>query len=94
MGTQLPPEKGHTHSTQFLAHVNCGHTAGWIKMALGMEIGLSPGDFVLDGDPAPPPQKGNGAPLPNLRPTSIVAKRLLHQDPLGMDVGRSTGDFC
>ena len=25
-------------------------------MPLGMEIGLDPGDFVLDGDPAPPPQ--------------------------------------
>jgi len=22
-------------------------------MPLGMEVGLSPGDFVLDGDPAP-----------------------------------------
>jgi len=32
--------------------------AGWIKMALGMEVGLSPGDLVLDGDPAPPLQKG------------------------------------
>jgi len=28
---------------------------GWIKMSLGMEVGLSPGDFVLDGDPAPLP---------------------------------------
>jgi len=25
-------------------------------MPLGMEVGLGPGDFVLDGDPAPPPQ--------------------------------------
>jgi len=33
--------------------VYCGQTAGWIKMVLGMEVGLSPGDFVLDGDPAP-----------------------------------------
>jgi len=23
-------------------------------MALGMEVGLGPGDFVFDGDPAPP----------------------------------------
>jgi len=23
--------------------------AGWIKIPLGMEVGLSPGDFVLDG---------------------------------------------
>jgi len=28
-----------------------------VKMPLGMEVGLSPGDFVLDGDTAPP-QKG------------------------------------
>jgi len=27
-------------------------------MALGMEVGLSPGDFVLDGDAASPPLKG------------------------------------
>ena len=28
--------------------------AGWIKMPLGMEVGLGPGDIVLDGDTAPP----------------------------------------
>jgi len=43
---------------QFLAHFYCGQTAGWIKMALGMEVGLGPDDIVLGGDPAPPPQKG------------------------------------
>jgi len=32
--------------------------AAWIKMSLGMELGLDPGDFVLDGDPAPLPKKG------------------------------------
>ena len=26
-------------------------------MPLGMEVGLGPGDTVLDGDPAPPPKK-------------------------------------
>jgi len=30
---------------------------GWIKMKLGMEVGLVPGDVVLDWDPAPPPKK-------------------------------------
>jgi len=29
-------------------------TAGWIRMPLGTEVGLGPGDIVLDGDPAPP----------------------------------------
>jgi len=46
-----------------------------MKMALGMELGLSPGDFVLDGTQIPLPKKGR-SPLPNLRPISIVAKRL------------------
>jgi len=33
--------------------------AAWIKMPHGMELGLSPGDFVLDGNPAlPSPKKG------------------------------------
>ena len=30
-------------------------------MPLSMEVGLIPGDFVLDGDPTPT-QKGGGAP--------------------------------
>ena len=34
-------------------------------MPLGTEVGLIPGEFVLDGDPAPP-QKGGGAPSPIL----------------------------
>jgi len=42
-------------------------------MPLDMEVGLGPGDFVLDGDPAPPPQKGGGA--PHFRPMFTVAKR-------------------
>ena len=28
-------------------------------MPLGTEVGLGPGDIVLDWDPAPPPQKGH-----------------------------------
>jgi len=36
--------------------------AAWIKMSFGMELGLGPGDFVLDGDPSYPPQKGDIAP--------------------------------
>jgi len=34
--------------------VYCGQTVGWIKMPLGTEIDLGPGDIVLDGDPAFP----------------------------------------
>jgi len=55
MGTQLPSSKG-AH-LQFMANVRCGQTAGWTKMPVGMEIGLGPGDFVFDGDPAPPEKR-------------------------------------
>jgi len=44
-------------------------------MSLGMELGLGSGDFVLDGDPAPPPQKSGRSPT-NFRPMFIVVKRL------------------
>jgi len=30
-------------------------------MPLGMEVGLSPGDFVLEGDPSPSPKRGGAA---------------------------------
>ena len=54
------PKRG--RSPQYSAHVYCGQTAGWMKLVLSMEVGFSPGDFALDGDPAPPPQKVGGAP--------------------------------
>jgi len=41
-------------------------------MPLGKEAGLGPGDFVLDGNPAPP-KRGTA---PSFPPMSIVAKRL------------------
>ena len=47
-----------------------------MKLVIGMEVGLSPGDFVLDGDPVAFPKKGAEPPLPNFRPISIVVKRL------------------
>ena len=37
--------------------VYCGQTVVWTKMPRGMEVGLVPGDFVLDRNPAPSPQK-------------------------------------
>jgi len=41
--------------------VYCVQTVGWIKMKLGTEVGLGPGDNVLDGDPAPH-KKGHSTP--------------------------------
>jgi len=47
--------------------VHCGQTVEQINMKLGMEVGLSPGHIVLDGDPLPLP-KGGKAPPPNFGP--------------------------
>jgi len=58
MGTQLPLSQRCT-APKFSAHICCGQMAGWIKMPHGTEIGLSPSDIVLDGDPAPLPKKGS-----------------------------------
>ena len=44
-------------------------------MAVAMEVGLSPGDIVSDGDPAPLPKRG-GTAHPDFRPMSVVAKQL------------------
>jgi len=44
-------------------------------MSLGTELGLGPNHIVLDGDPAPPPEKIGGT-TPNFWPMSVVAKRL------------------
>jgi len=68
-GTQLPLRK--VHSPHFSAHIYCVQMAGWIKMPLGMELGLSQGHIVLDGDLAPPKR---GAVPPDFRPVYIVAK--------------------
>jgi len=34
-----------------------------MPFGIGMQVGLSPGDFVLDGDPASPPLKGHNPPF-------------------------------
>jgi len=52
-GPSYPQKKGHTHPTQFFAHVYCGQMAGWMKTALGTEVDLGPGHIVLDGVSGP-----------------------------------------
>jgi len=53
----------HRHSPQFSAHICCGQMAGWTKMPLGREVGLSPSDILLDGDPAPLSKRGHSSQL-------------------------------
>jgi len=58
-----PQKGGGAQAPQFSAHIYCCQMAAWIKMPLGTEVGLSLGDIVLDGDPAPPPLKGHRPPI-------------------------------
>ena len=72
--------------------VCCGQTAGWMQMALGMEVGLGPVHIVLDGDRAPLSKK-------ETEPSKFSAHLYCGQTagcikmPLGMEVGLSPGDF-
>jgi len=52
--------------------VYCGQTVGWIKMSLGMEIGLGPGHIILGGTQLSPEKEQSR----NFWPMSVVAKRL------------------
>ena len=61
--------------------VYCGQTVRWIKIKLGIVVGLGTGPIVLDGDPAVPrPKKEAQQPLlfdpcllwPNGRPTRLL----------------------
>ena len=76
-GSRPLPKKGAEPPPQFSAHFYCGQTAGCTKMPLGTEVGLSTGDFVLDGDPAPSPQKN---PSPIFGPFLLWPNGWMHQD--------------
>ena len=73
-GPSSPSPKG--HSPQFFAHVCCGQTAGWMKMPLSRKVSLNRSDTVLDGDPAPPPKKGQNPEI--LGPCLLRPKGYMH----------------
>ena len=67
--------------------------AAWIKMSLGMDVGLRPRDFMLDGDPAPPSQKG-AEPPPKFSAHFYCGQTAGWMKlVLGTEVGLSPGDF-
>jgi len=70
------PQKG--QSLKFSYHICWCQIAGWIKTALGMEMGLCPGHILLDEEPAPPPQ--NGAQSLIFGPFLLWLNGWMHQD--------------
>ena len=56
-----------------------------------MELGLYPGDFVLDGDPAPPPPKGHSPQFSAHICCGQMAAWI--KMSLGMELGLGPGDF-
>jgi len=60
-----PPRKGTDNSLPYFSpHVDCGQTAGRIKMPLGTQISLDPGDIVLDWYPVHSHGTGHNCPTP------------------------------
>jgi len=78
-GPSLPQEKRGTALPQFSVRVCCGQTTGWIKTPLGTEVGLGPGDIVLDGDPDPP-KSGTAAPSAISGPCLLWPNGCMDQD--------------
>ena len=63
-----------------------------MKKPLGLEVGLSPGDFVLDGDLPPLPKRGQSRQFSaNVRCDQMVGWTKM---PLVMEVGLGPGDFA
>jgi len=92
MRTQ-PPFPKRRRSPQFSAHVYCGQMAGWIKIALGMEVGLGPAHIVLHGDTASLHNKGGRA-RPQFSAHLYCGQMAgCIKMPLGMKVRLSQCDF-
>ena len=81
MGTQLSlSQRGTAPNFRPISVVAKWQMAAWIKMPLGMAVGLSPDDFVLDGDPAPFSQKGAEPTSPIFGPFLLWTNGWMHQD--------------
>ena len=60
-------------------------------MVLGIEVGLSPGDFVLDGNPAPLSPKGGGGRAPKFSAYGCGQTVGWIKMPLGKEIGLGPG---
>jgi len=87
-GDQAPlSERG--QSPQFSARVYCGQTAGWIKMPLGRQVGLSQSDCVSLGPRSPLPKTGAEPPIFGRVYCGETAGWI--KMPLGAEVGLGPG---
>jgi len=73
--------------------VHCGQTVGRIKMKLGVQVGLGPGHIALDGDPAPPPPKGQRGTAPIFGPYLLRPNGCMDQDVTWYPGRLDPGDF-
>ena len=89
-GPSFPSPKG-TQSPQFSANIRCSQTTGLTKMALGMEVGLTPGNFVFDGDPATPRTEGTPTNTQCLAHVYCGQTAGWMKTPLGMEVDLGPG---
>jgi len=60
------------------AHVYCGQMAGWMKVVLGTEVGLSPGRLCV-------PQKGAEPPSPIFGPFLLWPNSCMHQNTISSE---------
>jgi len=90
-GPSSPPLKGAQQLPKFSAHVCCGQMAGWSKMPLVMEVGLSPGHIVLDGDPPHHHRRGTAPQF--LAHVCYVEMAGWMKMPLVTDVSLGPGDI-
>ena len=70
----------------------CGQiTVERVKMKLGTQVGLGPGNIVLDDDPAPPPPKGHSPQFSAHISCGQMAPWI--KISLGVELGLGPGDF-
>jgi len=89
MGFQLYPKKRAKPPPNFWP-LYCGQMAGRIKMPLGTEVNLGPGDVVLDGVAAAPPKRGTAPHFTSYVCYGQTAGWI--KMPLGTELGLSPGD--
>jgi len=88
-GPSRPLSRKGDGAHQFSTH--CGQTAVWIKMALGVEVGLGSVQIVLHRDTAPYPKRGH-SPQFSVHLYCGQTAGCINM-PLGMEVGLSPGDI-